>query len=107
MNEHTIELIAIVFGSQGLWVLVNNIYQDHKKKKKEKTPLEKMVIALVRDKLLVLSKKYIKMGGIPEDEVATFKELYKAYTDDATNNTNVKELGSRAEKLPIIFEETE
>ena len=107
MNDHTIEVIAIVFGSQGLWVLINNIYQDHKKKKKEKTPLEVMVIALVRDKLLFLSKKYIKMGGIPEDEVATFKELYKSYTDDVTNNTNVKELGSRAEKLPIIFEETE
>lgn len=106
MNDHTIELIAIVFGSQGLWVLMNNIYQDHKKKK-EKTPLEVMVIALVRDKLLFLSKKYIKMGGIPEDEVTTFKELYKAYTEDVTNNTNVKELGSRAEKLPIIFEETE
>ena len=107
MNDHTIAVIAIVFGSQGLWVLINNIYQDHKKKKKEKTPLEVMVIALVRDKLLFLSKKYIKMEGIPEDEVATFKELYKSYTDDVTNNTNVKELGSRAEKLPIIFEETE
>lgn len=105
MNDHTIELITIVFGSQGLWVLMNNIYQDHKKKKK-RTPTEEMVLALVRDKLLSLSKKYIKMGGIPEDEVSTFEELYKSYVQGG-GNTNVRELGGRAEELPIIFEETE
>lgn len=105
MNDHTIELIAIVFGSQWLGTLLNNIYQDRKKKKK-KTPTENMVMALVRDKLLFLSKKYLKVGGIPEDEVATFRELYDAY-DEAGGNTDVKEKGGRASKLPIIYEEDE
>ena len=103
MNEHLVEIIAIVFGSQGLWVLINNVYQE-RKKKKEKTPSERMVLALVREKLLRLSKKYIKNGGIPEDEVSTFKELYKTYIESG-GNTNVKELGDRAKNLPIIFEE--
>lgn len=103
MNEHLIEIIAIIFGSQGVWTLLNNMYQDRKKRKK-KSPLESMVHALVRDKLLVLSKFYIKLGGIPEDEVSTFKELYQAYVE-AGGNTNVKELGERASELPIIFEE--
>lgn len=106
MNEQIIELIAIVFGSQWFGLLLNNVYQDRRKKKK-RTPVEEMVLALVRERLLILSKKYIQLGGIPEDEVATFKELYKAYTADVRNNTNVRELGGRAEKLPIIFEETE
>lgn len=105
MNEHTIELIAIVFGSQWLGTLLNNIYQD-RKKKKEKTPTETMVLALVRDKLLFLSKKYLRMGGIPEDEVATFTELYDAYVG-ADGNTDVKEKGGRASKLPILYEEDE
>ncbi|MBE6016732.1 MAG: hypothetical protein E7233_03845 [Lachnospiraceae bacterium] len=103
MNEHLIEIIAVVFGSQGLWTLINNVYQERKKKKK-KTPFELMVLALVREKLLYLSKQYIKMGGIPEDEVSAFKELYKSYIE-AGGNTNVKELGDRASTLPIIFEE--
>ncbi len=103
MNEHLIEIIAIIFGSQGVWTLLNNVYQDRKKRKK-KTPVESMVLALVRDKLLALSKYYIKRGGIPEDEVSTFKELYKAYIESG-GNTNVKELGERADELPIIFEE--
>ena len=103
MNQHLIEIIAIIFGSQGLWVLIDNVYQE-RKKKKEKTPTEDMVLALVRDKLLFLSKKYLKMGGIPEDEVATFKELYESYTK-AGGNTDVKDRGERASKLPIIFEE--
>lgn len=103
MNEHLIEIIAIIFGSQGVWTLINNVYQDRKKRKK-KTPVESMVLALVRDKLLTLSKYYIKRGGIPEDEVSTFKELYKAYIE-AGGNTNVRELGKIADELPIIFEE--
>lgn len=105
MNDHTIELIAIVLGSNGLWVLLNNMYQTHRAKKK-RTPVEDMVLALVRDKLLFLSKKYLQMGGIPEDEVATFKELFRAYKED-DGNSNVRELGERAEKLPILFEEGE
>ena len=103
MNEHLIEIIAIVFGSQGLWVLINNVYQERKKRKK-KTPFELMVLALVREKLLFLSKQYIQNGGIPEDEVSAFKELYKSYIE-AGGNTNVRELGERANNLPIIFEE--
>lgn len=103
MNEHLIEIIAIVFGSQGAWTLINNVYQDRKKRKK-KTPFEMMVLALVREKLMYLSKKYIKLGGIPEDEVSAFTELYKSYVE-AGGNTNVKELGERASTLPIIFEE--
>ena len=103
MNEHLFEIIAIVFGSQGLWTLINNVYQERKKREK-KTPFEMMVLALVREKLLLLSKQYIQDGGIPEDEVSTFEELYKAYVE-AGGNTNVKELGERANNLPIIFEE--
>lgn len=101
MSDHTIELIAIIFGSNGLWVLLNNFYQN---KKKKKTPIEKMVQALVRDKLLVLSKNYIKMGGIPEDELGSFNELYKSYIEDG-GNSNVQELCKRAGALPIILED--
>lgn len=101
MNDHTIELIAIVVGSNGLWTLINNIYIN---KRKKRTPVEDMVLALVRDKLLFLSKKYIKMGGIPEDELPTFNELYRSYKED-NGNSNVRELGERASKLPILFEE--
>lgn len=59
-----------------------------------------MTLALTRDKVLFLSKKYLEKGFIPEDEFETFISLGEAYLR-AKGNSKVKKLFLQAKDLPI------
>ena len=86
-----VSVIIAIFASTGFWDWL-------KTRRKKMTPYEQVTMAIGRDRLNFLSKKYIKAGYIPEDEFETFKELGEAYID-AGGNTKVKQLYLDAIKL--------
>jgi hypothetical protein len=87
-----IVVVGSIFASNGFWDWL-------KTRKGKMTPYERVTIAIGREKLNKLSKKYIKRQYIPEDEFESFKELGEAYLD-AGGNSMVKELYQDAMKLP-------
>lgn len=96
--EGAIALIGLVLGSNWVGTLLLEIYRQ---KKKKKTPQEKMLLALCRDRILSLAKKYIELGGIPEDEYDNYKLLLESYLAGGGNST-VAKIGGSADSLPII-----
>lgn len=85
-------VVGSIFASNGFWDWL-------KTKRKKMTPYEEVTIALGRERLNVLCKRYIKFGYIPEDYYESFKALGDAYID-AGGNTKVKALFEDAMKLP-------
>lgn len=81
-----------IFASNGFWDWL-------KTRRGKMTPYERVTIAIGREKLNKLSKKYIKLEYIPEDEFESFKELGEAYLASG-GNSMVKELFEEAIKLP-------
>ena len=89
-------IIIAVFASTGFWAFVQKLYDDHKKKK---TPQERILLALCRDRLLHLSKAYIAKGFIPDDEYETFIEMGESYI--LLGNSGVKRKYLMAKELPV------
>ena len=87
-----VSVIIAIFASTGFWDWL-------KTRRKKMTPYERVTMAVGREKLNKLSKKYIKMTYIPEDEFESFNKLGEAYLE-ADGNTVVKELYLEAVKLP-------
>lgn len=96
MNTTTTIILA-VFASTGFWnfltVIINNI-------RKKRTPQDNMLLALGRDKLLFLNKKYRKMGYIPDDDYETYIALGEAY-EAMEGNSLVKKGFEENLKLPV------
>lgn len=65
-----------------------------------------MLLAIGRDRLLFLCKKYIALGTIPDDEYESFIEMGYAYIK-MKGNSKVKHLFEKAEKLPLRIETEE
>lgn len=96
-------ILGLILASNGLWDFLKTFV---KSKRKRKNPQELMMLALGRDRLLHLCKKYIKLGYIPQDEYESFVELGDAYLK-MHGNSIVKHLLDRAKKLPIKIESEE
>ena len=90
-------IILAVFASTGFWAFAQHIY-DSQRSKKKKTPQERMVLALCKDRLLHLSKSYLQRGFIPDDEYETFIEMGEAYL--TVENGGVKRKFLDAKELP-------
>lgn len=88
-------IILAVFASTGFWSFISQIITSHKKKR---TPQEQMIMAIGRDRLLFLSKAYMKAGFIPDDEYDNFKLMGEAYIA-LDGNTSVKRKYLDAVKL--------
>lgn len=101
MNENTIALIVAIFGSSWFGSIVKDWVDDRRKKKR---PCDRMILAMGRRELLADAKRYIQMGGIPENEYEVFKEEYDSYIAMHGNST-VKKRCEEALKLPIIYDE--
>lgn len=97
----TMKIVLAIFASTGFWNFLTTWLTT---KKKRKTPVENMILALGRDKLLFLNKKYRKMGFIPEDDFETYNDLGDAYIGMGGNNL-VKKGFEENRKLPIREEE--
>lgn len=79
-------IVLAIFASTGFWSFISQLINNHKRKK---TPQEQMIMAIGRDRLLFLSKSYMKAGFIPDDEYDNFKLMGEAYIA-LDGNTNVK-----------------
>lgn len=96
-----LSLIAIILGSNWLGSLIVEIYKNRKKRL---SPFEKLVMAMGRDRLLMLSKSYLSKGFIPDDEYESFHEMGQSYLD-LGGNSQVKHRYEEALKLPVKIEE--
>lgn len=87
-----IGLAAATFAGQGFW--------DWLKTKRGKlSPAEKLSMAMGRDRLIFLAKKYIKQGFIPEDEYDMFINMGEAYLEMGGNHYGEKKF-NEAKELP-------
>lgn len=91
-----IGIFAATFGGSGFWQFIAS-------KSRKKTPMELMLMAIGRDRLNFLCKKYIKQGYVPEDECESFYEMGDAYIG-AEGNSKVKHLYLQAKELPVRVE---
>jgi len=87
---------ASVFASTGFW--------DWLKSRKGKlSPAERLTMAMGRDRLIFVSKRYLKQGYIPEDEYDMFIDMGEAYLAMGGNHygeklfNKAKELDTREE----------
>lgn len=96
MNNLTTIIITIV-ASSGFWTFLKEIIESKRKKKK---PSEQMLLAIGRDRLLFLSKKYLAQGYIEEDDYECFTKLGDAYIS-LGGNSLVRKAYDQASKLPI------
>jgi len=95
--QHTIELLVTVlcavFGSNGLWTLI----QHRREKKDAKT---QMILGLGHDRIVHLCKGFLEQGYISTDDFENLYEyLYLPYKAMGGNGTCTK-LMERVEKLP-------
>lgn len=98
--EQIITIAGVVLGSNWIGNLILEMYKNKKAEEKEPDVYEEMVLALVRDKLLFLTKKYQKKKYIPDDEFESFETLGKSYIK-AKGNSLVKHKFEEALNLPI------
>lgn len=90
-------IILAIFASTGFWAFIQKVYDSRKKKK---TPQDLMLLALGRDRLLYLSKRYLERGFIPDDEFESFKDMGEAYLA-MDGNSKVKRKYFEALELDI------
>lgn len=82
MNDLQTILLAI-FGSTGLWTLINFLVQRHFQKKDQRNDdlalLKEAELASLQDRLLYLCESYIEKGSIELNQLQSIDRLYTAY----------------------------
>lgn len=79
MNTSIIVSICIAFvGSSGFWALILYLFQ---RKDKEKTLINKALLALLHDKIYNECEKILAKGYITEDELNNLHHLYYPYSE--------------------------
>jgi hypothetical protein len=86
-------LLTSFIASQGFWTFINNKFQNT-------TKLDKLVKALVRDRLTYLCEKALRNKSLTSSEYSILIELYDAYRDIGGNGTIAK-LMAEIEKLEL------
>ena len=105
----TEEIIAAIIGSNALFAFLQYLITRHdmrEAKKNDKDSLQsKMILGLGHDKLLHLTSKYVRRGGITLKEKQNLRYLYVPYKEMGGNGDC--EIGYNAcAKLPVISDET-
>ena len=90
-------IVIAIFGSTGLWTLINNLIASHKSKRSVE---KKALLALLHDKLYYLCQHFISKGSITADELENLEYLYKPYSSLGGNGT-CKRLYEEVLRLPI------
>lgn len=96
-EKMTTEIILAIFGSTGLWTLVNNVVQ---RMQGHKSAERKALLALLHDRLYLLCQSYIEQGSISLDELENIDYLYSPYRALGGNGTCEK-LYEKVLSLPI------
>ena len=76
-------IILAIFGSTGLWTLVNFLVQRHFNLKDQRNNdlalLKEAELASLQDRLLYLCESYIEKGSIELNQLQSINRLYSAY----------------------------
>lgn len=85
--------------------LLNMVIENNAKLEKYDQCIESLIVAtkeILADRINEKYKKYISIGGIPEDEVDEFTSLHFAYKGCNGNHTGDAKFNYVMEHLPII-----
>lgn len=95
--EIGLTIAGSIFGSTGLWTLINNIYQNRREKKSAE---RSALLGLLHDKVYHLCGKYIEQGYIYQSQYDNLGYIYDPYIELGGNGTG-KRLKTEVDNLPI------
>ena len=103
------QIIIAIFTSNALFAFIQFLISRHDKKKaaenEAETAQSRMILGLGHDRILFLTDKYVRRGGITLKEKRNLEYLYQPYR--ALNGNGDCEIGYNAcAKLPVISDET-
>ena len=97
-NEALLTLAAILFGSQGLWTLIQTMWIN---KHRKKTAENKLLLGLAFETIIYTAQKYIDRGEIEAEEYKELNHyLFEPYKEMGGNGTAARMI-AEVEKLPI------
>ena len=97
-NEALLTLAAILFGSQGLWTLIQTMWIN---KHRKKTAENKLLLGLAFETIINTAQKYIDRGEIEAEEYKELNHyLFEPYKEMGGNGTAARMI-AEVEKLPI------
>lgn len=95
-----IPLLVAIVGSCGAVFASTGFWEWFRYRKGKLTRSERLTMAMGRDRLIFMSKRYIKQGYIPEDEYDMFIEMGESYLDMGGNHYGEK-LFKQAKELDV------
>lgn len=103
------QIIIAIFTSNALFAFIQFLISRHDKKKAAENAAEtaqsRMILGLGHDRILSLTDKYVRRGGITLKEKRNLEYLYQPYR--ALHGNGDCEIGYNAcAKLPVISDET-
>ena len=97
-NEALLTLAGILFGSQGLWTLIQTMWIN---KHRKKTAENKLLLGLAFETIIYTAQKYIDRGEIEAEEYKELNHyLFEPYKEMGGNGTAARMI-AEVEKLPI------
>lgn len=91
-------LLGCIFASNGLWSLVQSRLQ---RRDNTHSTMENGLMALLHDRIYLLTESYIEQGEITVEELDNLKYLFEPYENLGGNGT-AKELYERCKRLNIV-----
>lgn len=104
----TTQVIIAIFGSNALFAFIQFLISRHDKRKEQENAAEKqqsnMILGLGHDRILYLTDKFVRRGGITLKEKRNLEYLYRPYK--AMHGNGDCEIGYNAcAKLPVMSED--
>ena len=97
-NETLLALAAILFGSQGLWTLIQTVWLN---KHQKKTAENRLLLGIAFETIIDTAQRCINRGEIGADEYKELNEyLFQPYREMGGDGTAAKMI-AEVEKLPI------
>lgn len=98
-------IVLAIFGSTGLWTLINFLVQRHFNNKDSQNRdlqlLKNAELASLQDRLLYLCESYIEKGQIELNQLQSLNRLYSAYKALGGNEFIHDMMDSKVSRLPI------
>lgn len=91
-------IIGILFGSQGLWTLIQTMWMN---KHRTKSAEEKLLLGLAYNRIISICHRYIDQGYVDADEYKELNHyLFEPYKEAGGDGT-AQRLMREVENLPI------
>ena len=101
------KILIVIFGMQGFWTLVTEIWKSkHNEKKEQVDPqdiklMKDAMLAMLHDRLYQACRYYLSVEKIDEDGYNNIETMYTTYHRFGGNGTGT-ELYNRTRKLKIV-----